>query len=85
MEFPDWLVQTLQESKQVIAFINPVDYNDQNISVIKNRVIDAVGNASQVYIYLEFRAAENIEQNRVVFARPKDINHEYDTTAGKEV
>ena len=77
MQFPDWLIEALQNSKRVIAFINPVDYNDKNIGVIKNRIIDEVGNASQVYIYLEFQQVSNIEQNRVVFAIADDIDLNY--------
>ena len=72
MQIPDWMIESLRNNENIIAFLNPQDHNDKNISAIKNKVIDAVGNASQVYIYLEFKSAENIKENRVVFARPKD-------------
>ena len=78
MQFPDWLIEALQNNKRVIAFINPVDYNDKNISVIKNRIINDVGNASKVYIYLEFQEVSNIEQNRIVFAIADDIDLNYE-------
>ena len=74
MKIPDWMIKALQNSEPVIAFMNSEDLNDKNISAIKNKVIDAVGNASKVYIYLEFKQSPNIEPNRIVFASPKETN-----------
>ena len=75
MQIPDWMITALQNSERVIAYMNPKDHNDKNISIIKNKVIDLVGNASQVYIYLEFQSLEHMEENRVVFASPKEMNY----------
>lgn len=78
MNIPSWMIEALQNNQRVIAFMNPEDYNDKNISALKNKIIDVVGNASKVYIYLEFKQAENIEVNRVVFASPKDMELNYE-------
>ena len=81
MPFPQWMIDSLKNSEQVIAFLNPGDFNDTNISIIKNKIIDVVGNASQVYIYLEFKSDNNIEQNKIIFASPKDTEVKYKTIA----
>ena len=79
MEIKKWVIDAIQNNQNVTATLNPKDFKNKNIlSHIQNQVIDKVGNASQVYIYFEFRDSESIKPNQVVFSQPEKTEIQYD-------
>ena len=78
MEIKQWIIDAIQNNQNVIATLNPTDFKNKKIvSHIQNQIIDKVGNASQVYIYLEFRESKSVKPNEIIFSQPDKTELQY--------